>query len=237
MKIAIISDIHANWQALEAVLADAGDVQSFICLGDIVGYGGDPVRCLDEVRSRGWPALVGNHDRACSDAEILGWFNDDAARSIRWTVDEIGPQRLGWLKELPEAGGCLGGLRVHASPRDATFEYSVDAASARANLHRLEAKVCFHGHSHIPGVFSCEEGRVRHQYRLETFDLSGPQLVNPGSVGQPRDGIPDASYGVWNLDEATFEFRRVPYDREEAKRSIRVAGLPTRFAERLDLGI
>ncbi|MGH7777351.1 MAG: metallophosphoesterase family protein [Candidatus Dormibacterales bacterium] len=237
MKIGILSDIHANWQALEAVLADASEVPSFICLGDIVGYGGDPARCLDEVRSRGWPALIGNHDRACSDAEILGWFNDDAASSIRWTVEAIGGERLAWLKELPEAGVRQGVLLVHASPRDPTFEYIVDAASARANLHRLESQVCFHGHSHIPGVFSCTGGRIRHEYRLASFDLIGPQLINPGSVGQPRDGIPDASYGVWDLDAATFEFRRVPYDRAQAKRAIREAGLPSRFAERLDLGL
>ncbi|MGH7902646.1 MAG: metallophosphoesterase family protein [Candidatus Dormibacteraceae bacterium] len=237
MKIAVLSDIHANWQALAAVVDDASDVQDFICLGDVVGYGGDPIRCVDEVRTRLWPTLVGNHDRACSDELILSWFNGDAAEGIRWTQAQLGEERLQWLKELPETGVRQGVLLVHASPRDPTFEYILDATTARANLNQLESTICFHGHSHIPGIFHWEQGRVRHDYRLGTFELAGPQLVNPGSVGQPRDGITGASYGVWDIDEAAFEFRRVEYDRAAAKLAIRQAGLPERFAERLDLGL
>ena len=123
MKIAILSDIHANWQALEAVLHDCPEVDETLCLGDVVGYGGDPKRCIDEVTDKGWLTLVGNHDRACTDPEILEWFNDDAATVVRWTVDVIGDDRLEWLRKLPDSSVKEDVLLVHASPRDHIWEY------------------------------------------------------------------------------------------------------------------
>ena len=236
MKLGVFSDIHGNWQALQAVLEDAADIDAGICLGDVVGYGGDPVRCLDEVRRMGWPTLVGNHDRACTDLHILTWFNDDAARVIRWTKDQLDEDRLGWLASLPEAETRSGALLVHASPRDPIFEYILDAETAHANLRLIGERACFHGHTHLPGYFYLDGEDVVHNYWLGRIRLNGPTLVNPGSVGQPRDGIADASYGVWDLDQGVFEWRRVAYDREGAKRAIRAAGLPERFASRLDAG-
>jgi diadenosine tetraphosphatase ApaH/serine/threonine PP2A family protein phosphatase len=236
MRIAVLSDIHANWHALEAVLDDCPPVDEVLCLGDVVGYGGEPKRCLDEVRSRKWPTLVGNHDRACTDPTILTWFNDDAARVIRWTAQELGPKRLKWLKELPEASVSHEVLLVHGSPRDPVYEYILDAMTAEANLELLEDGVCFHGHTHVAGVFAPGDGVPSHSYQRGQMQLKGPQLVNPGSVGQPRDRDPDASYGIWDVGASTFEFRRVPYDREAAKAAIRAAGLPPRFADRLDFG-
>lgn len=236
MRVAVLSDIHGNWPALEAVIASAQDVDGAVCLGDIVGYGGDPVRCLDEVRERGWPALVGNHDRACTDERILSWFNDDAARVIRWTRTELGEERRDWLASLPEQEEEAGVLLLHASPRDPIFEYILDTPTAAANLDLLGERACFHGHSHIPGCFHRDGDTVRHSYWLGRVRLEGPLLVNPGSVGQPRDGIPDASYGVWDVEEQTFEWRRVAYDRARAQKSILDAGLPPRFASRLEVG-
>jgi diadenosine tetraphosphatase ApaH/serine/threonine PP2A family protein phosphatase len=236
MRVAVFSDIHGNWPAFEAVLEDAQDVDGALCLGDIVGYGGDPVRCLDEVRERGWPALVGNHDRACTDPQILAWFNDDAATVIHWTKDRLGEDRLGWLRQLPEVQTEDGVLLVHASPRDPIFEYVLDGATAAANLELLGDRACLHGHTHIPGYFYPDGDTVQHNYWVGRVRVHGPVLINPGSVGQPRDGIPDASYGVWDEDEHTFEWRRVPYDREAAKKSILKAKLPERFAARLDVG-
>jgi diadenosine tetraphosphatase ApaH/serine/threonine PP2A family protein phosphatase len=236
MRIAVISDIHANWPALEAVISDFGGVDDVICLGDVVGYGGDPVRCLDHVRGRGWLTLTGNHDRACADPDALGWFNDEAASAIRWTVDQLGQDRIRWLRSLPEQTSRLGIRLVHASPRNPVFEYVLDTPTAAANLKLLLGGVCFHGHTHLPGVFQIEGRHVVHSYRLGATPLAGPALINPGSVGQPRDHDPGASYGIWNTTEGRFEFRRVPYDREAAKRSIRQAGLPERFAIRLDFG-
>ena len=236
MKIAILSDIHANWPALEAVMDHCGVADEVVCLGDVVGYGGQPKRCLDEIRRNGWLTLVGNHDRACTDARALGWFNDDAALAISWTIEKVGPRRLQWLRDLPEATLMRDTLLVHASPRDPIYEYILDRTPAGPNLSMLNGGVCFHGHTHVPGVFRFENGQAVHEYGVGVVDLVGPLLVNPGSVGQPRDGVSDASYGVWDVDSATFEFRRVPYDRERAKRAILRAGLPERFALRLDLG-
>jgi diadenosine tetraphosphatase ApaH/serine/threonine PP2A family protein phosphatase len=237
MKFAVVSDIHSNWQALEAVLADMPHVDEVLCLGDVVGYGANPNQCLDLVREKGWPTLVGNHDRACTDVDILEWFNEDAARAIEWTVGRLGADRLGWLAALPdtnEIGGEV--LLVHGSPRDHIYEYILDAPTAEANLALIDGQVCFHGHTHVPGIFRHEGGRLVHEYEVGTFKLSSSELVNPGSVGQPRDGVPDASYAIWDRSAGTFEFRRVPYDREGAKKAIRDAKLPDRFADRLDTG-
>ncbi len=202
----------------------------------MVGYGGDPVRCLDHVRDQGWLTLAGNHDRACTDPDVLAWFNPEAAEAVRWTADQLDESRVRWLAELPEQASREGVLLVHASPRNPVFEYVLDGVTARANLRLLKRRVCFHGHTHLPGMFHVEHDGIVHDYDLITIALAGPALVNPGSVGQPRDRNPDASYGVWDTEAGTFEFRRVPYDREGAKRSIRAAGLPDRFAARLDLG-
>ncbi len=236
MRIAIISDIHANWPALEAVTADFAGVDDVICLGDVVGYGGDPVRCVDHVRDSGWLTLTGNHDRACADRDALTWFNEEAASAIRWTIGQLGPDRVRWLRYLPEQSSRLGVRLVHASPRSPVFEYVLDLATAAANLKVLMGSACFHGHTHIPGVFRFDGHHVIHGYGLGAAPLPSPGLINPGSVGQPRDGDPASSYGVWNTREGSFEFRRVPYDREAAKRSIRRARLPERFAARLDFG-
>jgi diadenosine tetraphosphatase ApaH/serine/threonine PP2A family protein phosphatase len=236
MRIAILADIHSNWPALEAVMNDCGEVDEVVCLGDVVGYGGQPKRCMDEVRRNGWLTLVGNHDRACTDSKVLGWFNEDAAMAISWTINQVGPKRLTWLANLPEADVKHGTLLVHASPRDPIYEYILDRTTALINLGMLDGGVCFHGHTHVPGIFRFEDGDAVHEYEVGPVELHGPVLVNPGSVGQPRDGDCDASYGIWDVDSATFDFRRVPYDRERAKRAILRAGLPERFALRLDLG-
>jgi diadenosine tetraphosphatase ApaH/serine/threonine PP2A family protein phosphatase len=237
MKFAVVSDIHSNWQALQAVMADLPAIDEVICLGDVVGYGGDPNKCLDYVRDKRWPTLVGNHDRACTDVDILEWFNEDAARAIEWTVAHLGRDRLSWLADLPDCdqiGDEI--LLVHGSPRDHIYEYILDGPTADANLNLIGSKTCFHGHTHVPGIFRRNEGQLVHEYQLGTFQLKGTELVNPGSVGQPRDGVPDASYAIWDRHAGTVEFRRVPYDREGAKEAIRKAKLPDRFAERLDAG-
>ncbi len=236
MRIAVLSDIHGNWPALAAVLEDMNEVDDVICLGDVVGYGAQPARCADEVMTRGWLTLVGNHDRACTDPDILDWFNPDAAKVIRWTREELSDDQLGWLAGLPDQADRFGILLVHASPRDHIFEYVLDGLAARDNLRILEDRVCFHGHSHVPGLFFMAGDGIHHDYRGISYQLHGPVLVNPGSVGQPRDGDPGASYGVWDLDEGTFTYRRVPYDVKSAQAAIRAARLPERFASRLAEG-
>lgn len=238
MRIAILSDLHANRQALEAVLSDMADVDDVLCLGDVVGYGGDPRWCLDTVRRAGWLTLAGNHDRACTDAALLEWFNEDAGEVLRWTTTQLGAGDLDWLANLPSEGQRAGARLVHGSPRSPTFEYILDGATAMANLRVLGGSICFHGHSHVPGMFHVEQsGLLGHLYeRGGDFEVGGPALVNPGSVGQPRDGDPDASYIIWDPDARTVQFRRVEYDREAAKMAVLEARLPRRFATRLDVG-
>src|SRR5205807_500929 len=129
----VISDIHSNWQALEAVMADFPTLDEVICLGDVVGYGGDPNKCLDHVRDKRWPTLVGNHDRACTDVDILEWFNEDAARAIEWTVAHLGKNRLDWLQSLPDCDQIGDEIvLVHGSPRDHIYEYILDGPTADA---------------------------------------------------------------------------------------------------------
>lgn len=236
MKVGVFSDIHANWHALQAVLEDAGDIEAGLCLGDVVGYGAEPNRCLDEIRERGWPTLVGNHDRACTDERILSWFNEEAAEVIRWTRDRLGEERLAWLASLPETIEQDGALLVHGSPRDPIFEYVLDIGTAFVNLELLDGRPCLHGHTHVAGYFYPSGESVEHAYWLGRIRVAGPALINPGSVGQPRDGIREASYGVWDTEASTFEWRRVDYDREAAKKAILKARLPRRFAARLDVG-
>ena len=239
MRVAYLSDIHSNWPALDAVLSDLAlqdGVDEVICLGDVVGYGPDPVRCLEHVRGSGWLTLVGNHDRACIDPTVLGWFNADAAAAVRWSIKQLEAEQLEWLGGLPERAERAGCQLVHGSPRDPVYEYILDSETAEANLRLIGDGLCFHGHTHVPGVFHVEHGEVTHTYRHDALPVAGPALVNPGSVGQPRDGDPDASYGIWDTEESTFEFRRVPYDREVVKRAILDSDLPPRLAFRLDFG-
>jgi diadenosine tetraphosphatase ApaH/serine/threonine PP2A family protein phosphatase len=239
VRIAVVSDIHANWDALEAVLDDLGGqgaVAEVVCLGDVVGYGPDPARCLEHVRSNGWLTLVGNHDRACTDPTVLGWFNADAAAAIRWSVEQLDSDQLDWLRGLPERAERPGLQLLHGSPRDPVYEYILDSQTAEDNLRLVGDSVCFHGHTHVPGVFHVEHGEVTHDYQHGSLKVTGPALVNPGSVGQPRDGDPDASYGIWDSEASSFEFRRVPYDRERVKQAILENQLPPRLAFRLDFG-
>ena len=181
MRIAVISDVHSNWPALEAVLEDLEGVDDVMCLGDVVGYGGQPLPCLDHLRGQGWLTLMGNHDQACTDAEALLWFNADAAAAVRWTAAQLDPDRTRWLSGLPETATREGALLVHASPRSHVHEYVLDRFTAAANLELLDGGVCFHGHTHLPGVFHVEQGKVVHDYRLGPVPLSAPGLVNPGS--------------------------------------------------------
>ena len=237
MKIAILSDIHANWQALEAVLRDCPPVDETLCLGDVVGYGGDPKRCVDEVIRRKWLTLVGNHDRACTDPEILEWFNDDAASVVRWTIEVIGEERLEWLRGLPDSHFEHDVLHVHASPRDHIYEYVLDTAVAHANLELLDGGICFHGHTHVPGIFGLANGTVTHEYRVDSFRLTGPALVNPGSVGLPFNSWPPngalrmspwAEYAILTVEDGCIstELRRAPYDVSALLDTARKGGMP-----------
>ena len=246
MKYAIISDLHANLEALKVVLADAlPRVDAVICLGDIVGYNADPHECLRLVRETCTVVVAGNHDQAACGVRRYDDFNDWARQAMDWTRQQLSAAQVGYLKALPDTAPFGNGwLAAHGSPRD-TDEYLFDALGfevAFDYLRRLRPEMhgCFVGHTHLPMLWECSsEGRVaqvRTESRTVTLDPAYRYIVNPGSVGQPRNGNPLAAYAV--LDEAadTVELRRVPYDIAAAQEKIYDAMLPPLLAERLAIG-
>jgi diadenosine tetraphosphatase ApaH/serine/threonine PP2A family protein phosphatase len=232
MRTAVISDIHGNLEALTAVERSiAGEqVDRIVCLGDIVGYGADPGACIDRIRSICSIVVLGNHDAAAIEPSLADRFSSMAATAIIWTRSVLSQDQLTYLRGLPlsHAEGEL--LFVHASPLDpAQWSYILDAIDARSALAAFSQSVCFIGHTHQPEVFRDRRatGEIRRGERI---------IVNVGSVGQPRDGRPEACYGLF--DDETWEYwpMRVPYDISTAVRKIREAGLPSRLADRLIVG-
>jgi predicted phosphodiesterase len=242
LRIAVISDIHGNWHAFEAVLADiAAEAPDEVwCLGDIVGYGPQPNRCVEEARTRSDVCLLGNHDLAASGEVDLATFSPDAATSARWTIDQLEPDKLEYLKTL-EPKGERGGVELfHGSPRDPVWEYLLSEPAVRAALEMTTAKIVLVGHSHIPIALRLSDGNALAGGLAKggsEIELDGGRwLLNPGSVGQPRDGDPRAAYLLVDLDAPNARYRRIPYDIAATKAEIRDAGLPDALADRLDYG-
>ena len=242
----MITDIHANLPALEAVVAaiDATAVDEVWCLGDVIGYGAEPDECAALVRERCDLCLVGNHDLAVLGALDVAAFSEAAAAAVWWTREQVGEETLAMLRELEPAGEREGVGLFHASPRDPVWEYVLSAEQADACLDAQPQRVGLIGHSHVslffvrpePGEQS-EEIRGAQAGDDTLLDLAaGRWLVNPGSVGQPRDGDPRAAWLELDTGEWTARFHRVRYDVERAADSISSAGLPRRLADRLHVG-
>ena len=246
MRVAAISDIHANLPALEAVLGeiDAAGVEEIWCLGDVIGYGAEPDECADLVRERCATCLVGNHDLAVLGALDVAAFSEAAAEAVAWTRDNIAERTLDLLRELEPIGRREGIALFHASPRDPVWEYVLSPEQADACLDVQPERIALIGHSHVSLFFTRpsagEQDRdVRGAQSSDDtlLDLGdGCWLVNPGSVGQPRDGDPRAAWLELDTDEQTARFHRVGYDVERAAASISAAGLPRRLADRLHVG-
>lgn len=243
MRTLILSDIHANLTALEAVLADAAPFDQVWCLGDIVGYGPDPNECVERVKALpNLECVKGNHDAAIL-GEIDTWaFNDDARKSLDWLKTELDPDNLAWLSGLGEKLVLEKATLAHGSPLNPIWEYVMDVWVAKANLEAVETEVCLVGHTHIPCVFtvaSDEEPSTRLSFLPvdEPFQLDGKSIINPGSVGQPRDYNPLASYLFFD-DESDLPWYhcRVSYDIESVQERIVSVGLPLRHAARLAEG-
>jgi diadenosine tetraphosphatase ApaH/serine/threonine PP2A family protein phosphatase len=240
MRIAVLSDIHANITALDAVLADAGEVDAIWQLGDVVGYGPEPDAVVARLREAGALGVRGNHDAAAIGGSEIEWFNPEARRAMEWTRAAISPATLAWLSALPEQATLDGCELVHGSPREPTWEYITSVPVARANLAVLRAPIGLHGHTHIPVAFIDQDGRVDvvGPGRDSSLELRGRRaLVNPGSVGQPRDGDPDASYMILDPGAGTVTWHRVPYDIESVQGAMRAAGLPASLSSRLAVGL
>jgi diadenosine tetraphosphatase ApaH/serine/threonine PP2A family protein phosphatase len=242
MQVAILSDIHANRHAFEAVLADVDAVgpAEIWCLGDLVGYGAEPDACVELTMERSSVVLCGNHDLAAVGSLPIDEFSSGAATAARWTSDAMTEANLQTLRSLsPSDVDHEVGL-FHASPRDPVWEYVLSTLLADLCLDAQRHRVCFVGHSHVALAFTRRPGApVAGELRLggSRADLSeGEWLLNPGSVGQPRDGDPRAAWLLLDLGEWTAEWRRVDYDVAGAQSAILAAGLPESLAERLEYG-
>lgn len=242
MRIAVISDIHGNRQAFEAVLdaIAASDCEEVWCLGDLVGYGADPDACVELARHHAAISLAGNHDLCVTGALPLKEFSRGAALAAQWTRQTIAEETRAYLNELePTMLAEPVGL-YHASPRDPVWEYVLSPLQAELCLDVQEHRVCLIGHSHVALAFWRQPGELatgQTRDADEELDLgSGEWLVNPGSVGQPRDGDPRAAWLELDLDGWRAVYRRADYDIAGAAAAIRAAKLPASLAERLEYG-
>jgi diadenosine tetraphosphatase ApaH/serine/threonine PP2A family protein phosphatase len=241
MRVAVVSDIHANLHAFEAVLAaiDADPVEELWCLGDVVGYGARPNECCELVRARAAVCLCGNHDLAVTGTLDLGEFSGDAAVAALWTRGILDPGMLAWLQTLEPSGEARDVALFHGSARDPVWEYELTDEAAAATLLLTERPLVLVGHSHAALQVALRGTELEGGPAPNGTVLSlgvGRRLLNPGSVGQPRDGDPHAAYLVLDLDARTATFRRVPYDVERTQAEIRAAGLPEMLAARLEVG-
>jgi diadenosine tetraphosphatase ApaH/serine/threonine PP2A family protein phosphatase len=240
MRVAVLSDIHANLVALDAVLASLGSVDAIWHLGDVVGYGPDPDGVVARLASLGAVGVRGNHDAAAVGQLDIAWFNPDARAAMEWTQARISESTRTWLAALPERHSDRDFSLVHGSPRDPIWEYVVSLPIARANLAVLTTPFGLHGHTHLPMVWAERDGQVEQIEPAEgsTFALDDRRaLINPGSVGQPRDGIVTASCMVIDTAARTCSWHRTPYDIAAVQAAMAAAGLPRRLVERLAFGL
>jgi predicted phosphodiesterase len=245
VRIGIVSDIHSNLAAFETVLEalqKAGATERLWCIGDMVGYGPHPNECLDLLRSHDHICVPGNHDYGVIGKTERANFNADALFVLRWTDSVLTPDNRGYLEGLrprwiPDEEFTV----VHASPRDPIWEYLLEAQAARECFPYFNTPYCFVGHTHVPVVFrqAGEDGPVKliqpepdEQVRLGESRL----IINPGSVGQPRDGNPQAAYGILDTEQHTFEFHRLDYPIPVTQAAMRELNFPRRLISRLDYG-
>ena len=240
MKYAIISDIHGNLEALNTVLEDAEKrgCESFVCGGDVVGYNANPKECMNIVRGLDMPCVMGNHDEYIGQDCDLSAFNPIAAEAVLWTRDQLSAEDRQWLCDLRYVRLVDHFSIVHGtmdSPR--YWGYVQGADDAAASFTYQSTVLCFHGHTHVPQVFIDDGIEVKNDaFEHLKLEVGKRYFVNVGSVGQPRDGDPRASYCVYDAKNETVELIRINYDIETTQKKILEAGLPERLAERLDYG-
>lgn len=238
MRVLVLSDIHANLTALEAVLQDAGIVDAVWCLGDVVGYGPDPNECVAQMRMlENVTCLLGNHDAAALGRIPIETFNLDARRSIEWLQEVLTPESYGFLAKLPETKVMEQVTLAHGSPRNPVWEYILDLQNAVQNLSFFNTQICMVGHTHLPIAYismdETDEMRWTAPDEGERVEIKTRAILNPGSVGQPRDHDPRASYAIFDPQTNIWEIHRIKYDIDSVQKRIRDADLPVRHALRL----
>lgn len=242
MKILVVSDIHANLSALEAVLDAAGDYDSAWCLGDLVGYGPDPNECISIVRSLpNMICLLGNHDAAALGQIGVESFNPDASISALWTRKKLSADSYQYLQNLPQKKMAYEAVTLaHGSPRNPVWEYILDIYTARDNLEHFDTQLCMVGHTHLSlaYLFSEDENHITLiQFQDgDNMNLENRAILNPGSVGQPRDHDPRAGFAFYYPEKNVWEAHRVEYDIGSVQQRIMDAGLPGSHAKRLSQG-
>jgi predicted phosphodiesterase len=245
VRYLILSDLHANWEALEGVLQHAeGRYDRALCCGDLVGYGADPNPVIEWVRANCSIVVRGNHDKACTGLDDLEWFNPVARAAAMWTQAHLTPENADYARTLSKGPILEGGFQVvHGSPFDED-EYVLAVDEAGQAFNYLECRVAFFGHTHVQGGFIWNRSRVEtilcpsiwgDRQELE-IDDDCAYLINPGSVGQPRDGNPRAAYALYNSDSKIVTYCRADYNLSLAQKKIRDAGLPPILADRLGVG-
>lgn len=245
MRYLVISDIHANLTAFEAVLKDAGklgtDYDFVWCLGDVVGYGPDPDRCVELLRSMPHLCLAGNHDWAALGRLDIRTFNADARKSVTYTREALSDESLAYLEALPTTFVLGDFTLAHGSPREPVWEYILDPLIAALNFPAFQTAYCLVGHTHTPVIFRQvgdrgEAEAIAPDYHAETPLDTARRIINPGSVGQPRDSDPRAAYAILDAERKTWEFRRIPYDIPAVQQRMKAADMPERLIMRLEHG-
>jgi predicted phosphodiesterase len=237
-EIAVLSDIHSNLQALDAVLAECErrKINRFYCLGDIVGYGANPSECVKRIRALHCETVIGNHDQYVASGNIEQDVNSLARRGLEYSAEKLPANEKKWLLALPEVILAEPATLVHASLNEPlNWHYILDVEEARASLLRQTTPICFYGHTHLTRIYVMPDS-PKPKPLTETkfqFPRDGLCLVNPGSVGQPRGADPRAHFAVFHPADLTVEFLKVEYDAERAALAILAAGLPSLLAERL----
>ena len=232
MKYAIISDIHSNLEALQKAfeIIDKKKVDVIICLGDIVGYGANPNECVNIVKERCSIVLLGNHDNAAIDTTNASDFNHLARAAIQWTHDELTEESAKYLASLPYTAAKENLFFVHSSPRTPeAWDYILSREEAIYAFQFFSEKICFIGHTHVPGIFSLSN-KVREINQNERY------IINVGSIGQPRDGNPMLSFGIFDIDQWSYQHIRSPYDIQTASMKIMERGLPQELSIRILYG-
>jgi predicted phosphodiesterase len=239
MRILIISDIHSNLTALQTVLDSAGRYDAVWCLGDLVGYGPDPNECIEKVRSLpNLKCVLGNHDAAVLGKMDQETFNHEAGLAISWTRRVINSESHNFLAGLAETDVSGEVTLAHGSPRNPVWEYLMDYPTALQAFPFFETRLCFVGHTHVPALWEQDPGErtptLVHDYLR--MNVSGRCILNPGSVGQPRDHDRRASFALFDPTQSTWELRRVEYDIASVQARVKKTSLPWRNALRLNEG-